>query len=149
MGQRDEPIRLRGANLCASWSRLSRCAVLVLLVVVVGTQFAVTQHELSTVHAICSEHGALVDVDVASAKSASLPDDGAGLFVVIAAQQQNHHQHCVLVASRNKRNAFLLVKVALIHASTVSAFVPVQRLEAAYRSIAIYRSAPKHSPPIA
>jgi len=128
------------------WPCLWRGAVLLLLAVFVCTQFATTQHELSTRHAVCLEHGELIDLDSPSGSSAAAPSDGTRLSADNAAEQQNH-QHCMFVASRDRRNAFVLTRVALIHFSQAPQYSPVSQAETVHTSVALYRSAPKHSPP--
>lgn len=132
--------------------RLARGAVLLLLFTVVLAQFAATQHEVTTQHAICAEHGELIDVDNGSARSAtrrsaSVPSGATNFSTEAASERQSHHQHCFFVASRDRRNAAVLARVAGIEFSRVSRFTPLPQSEISHRHAAIYRSAPKHSPP--
>ena len=146
--RRDQPVGL-GRSSARPFSPLYNSVVISLLAVVVFVQFSATQHELVTQHAVCPQHGELIDVDNPASQPATVGADASGLSAEAGTEQQTHHQHCMFVASRNRRNAFVLARVALIHFEQVSHCAPLLLTETVHSSVALYRSAPKHSPPTA
>jgi hypothetical protein len=128
-----------------------RSAVLLLLAALVSAQYAAASHELTARHAICPQHGEVVDLDGPGPDLTSSIGGGAQgtqLSGIGDEPLRAHHRHCLFVSSHGKRNIFRaskpqgiqLPKVAL---HGISSVVDTPRL-----SGAIYLAAPKHSPPL-
>jgi hypothetical protein len=123
--------------------------ILAVLTSTIASQFYATHHELTVRHAICFEHGEVIDVDdsAPSVRSTDLPA-GVELLASTDKPVDGHHQHCLLVSSRSSR----------LFKATVSQIVCTKPLAlprttsadklVAHSSTAIYLAAPKHSPPL-
>lgn len=117
----------------------------VLLLTLLYAQFSATTHELTVRHAICPQHGELVDLDGRGAGAAapvSLPGFTSAPF-------ENHHQHCLFVSSRGKRDALRFEGAHSAPTPAISQSATIATVVMVESSRDLYRSAPKHSPPIA
>ncbi len=131
--------------------RLAAIGMALLITCLLSSQFVAANHELTVRHATCPQHGELIDVErqdtsAAAVSSVELPTQVA---TQRAAGNQTHHQHCLFVSSRGNHKGFRVAGPA------VASIIPVahlthSRYSAGPRlSLAIYLTAPKHSPPSA
>src|SRR5690349_4433910 len=111
----------------------------------VSTQFAVTVHELTTRHAICAQHGDLVDLDSSSGQPSSVAGSGGKQLVSVDEPLQEHHEHCLFVSSQSTRHAFRLAKLVESHFPSIVARTYVAHSESWHGSGSLYLAAPKHS----
>ena len=135
--------RHRGPRFCRS------SLLLLLGFVVAFAQFAATNHELTTRHAICAEHGELIDVHGADTSLTAATSGQTQLLAPGKPDSQNHHQHCIFKTARNHRTAFVLAKGTVIRIPHVSQRAAVLQGETCQPAVARYMLAPKHSPPTA
>ena len=130
---------------------LSCSVVLLLLVSVTSAQFVGTLHELTTRHAVCLQHGEIIDVDAhdsASQPEVANGDSQSQLSCDCKQPVQGHHQHCLFVSSRIRRNIFLLAKtIDSIQISVAKQVTFVEQNDTRHVTIPTYSTAPKHSPP--
>jgi hypothetical protein len=130
--------------------RLTSAGSLLLLACLLLSQFAATTHEYAVRHATCPRHGELIDVvgrGSWSAAAAESADTSTQVATRGEEDGQTRHQHCLFVSSRGSQKNFRLVGPA---ASTVSAalnWVPSASPDALHPALAVYLTAPKHSPP--
>lgn len=129
---------------------LSGTFLLFLLTSLLLTQFSATDHELTVRHAICFEHGELIDVEDAPAASVRAGDveRRAGLTTDDVNPLTGHHQHCLFASSRGARTFATTVSLNSAHSRAAAGRVTRQH-EIDFASAALYRFAPKHSPPAA
>src|SRR5437016_2677325 len=145
----------RGLKAAQRSGRLPRSVAaagvaLVLLVSILSTQFSATNHELTTLHAICPQHGELIDVDDRDAGSArGVATSTDSRFGLSGTPAQGHHQHCLFVSSRGNRSIFKLSKPHAEPLAKPRVAVVFARAESHPISTAIHLLAPKHSPPSA
>jgi hypothetical protein len=123
---------------------------LFLLVSILSTQFSATNHELTTLHAICPQHGELLDVDDRdSANAGGVATSADSRFGLSSTPARGHHQHCLFVSSRGNRSIFKLNKPQVEPLAKPRVAVAFARAESQPVSTAIHLLAPKHSPPSA
>jgi hypothetical protein len=123
--------------------------ILAILTCVIASQFYTTHHELTVRHAVCFQHGEVIDVDdsAPSVRSADLPA-GVELLAGTDKPRDGHHQHCLLVSSRSSRLFKTTVsQIVCTRASALSRTTAAAE-QVAHSSTAIYLAAPKHSPPL-
>lgn len=137
---------LPGAGL----ARPAQAGAILLIALVLSVHFFTTIHEMVAYHAICPEHGELIDVDSSALAAGLASPDIAGtsaLFAAIGLNSDGHHQHCVFMASRNRRHAFVLAMLTSTPTLKLLPSVRVSTATAPPPSVATYLVAPKHSPP--
>jgi hypothetical protein len=129
----------------------ARSAMVALLTALLFAQFSATTHELTVQHAICPQHGDVIDVDGRNTNSDSESASEADTYFAAAGDKPltGHHQHCLFVSSRGQRNLVRFTKPQSIQLADVSHAVAPVRHEIRYVIGAIYLAAPKHSPPFA
>lgn len=151
----DQSRRGFGFNAARRSGRLPRSLAaaglaLLLLGSILSTQFAATNHELTTLHAICPQHGELLDVDdQGPATAGSVATSSDSRFGLSGTPALGHHQHCLFVSSRGNRSIFKLSKPQVEPLAKPREVVVSARAESHPVSTAIHLLAPKHSPPSA
>ncbi len=131
---------------------LLRTGALLLLACLLAGQFAATTHEFTALHAVCPRHGDLLEIDgwerpVAAASTSADPQHRMSLAGW--ENSQTRHQHCLFVFTRgNQKNLRLIGWVA---ASLTAAlhWAPAAFSGVLHPALAVYRTAPKNSPPAA
>ena len=123
--------------------------VFLLLATLLFAQFAATNHELTVRHTICLQHGEVVDVEGRDAPSATSVAPGTQFSATNSEPLPTHHQHCLFVASRGKRNFFRVAKPSAAQLPRDAQPAVVSTSEVRRASVAAYLIAPKHSPPLA
>lgn len=138
------PSQARGRSPGARY--LASAAALLLLL----GQLASYEHLLTVRHEVCAEHGELIDVHQGPAAEGSQSASSGGQFTRSSRPEVGHqHEHCALAPHRRESSA------ALQPRATVCAAPPplVSRLTSAPLPLqtarqAVYRLAPKNSPPV-
>ena len=136
-------------------SNAKNVAVLCLVSLLAGalllSQFAATYHELTVRHAVCPQHGELVDLDERQSNNALTSNVGLQERQLAPANEplQGHHQHCLFVSSRTTRHLLRVAKPLAAGTPRVAQPAVASRAEIRNASVAIYLAAPKHSPPTA
>lgn len=126
--------------------------VLLLLTTVVIAQISATHHDLTVRHAICPQHGEVIDVDDAVLATGVLSESAQGKQISIFGDSsfEGHHQHCLYVSSRGTRDSITLTADPSTDGTVTVDFSARRPLdESAHLSPALYLAAPKHSPPLA
>jgi hypothetical protein len=128
----------------------ARTAMVALLAALLFAQFSATTHELTTQHAICPQHGDVVDLDGGNTDSDSESASEADTYFAVASDKPltSHHQHCLFVSSRGQRSLVRLTKPQGVQLADVSRAVAPVRHDIPHVIGAIYLAAPKHSPPL-
>ena len=126
--------------------------VVLLLASVWFVQFSATDHDLTVRHAICPQHGEVIDVDDAVPATGVLSESAQGKQISIFGDSpfEGHHQHCLYVSSRGTRESIALaVDPSTDGILTVDFSANRPADSSAHTSPALYLAAPKHSPPLA
>jgi len=108
-------------------------------------------HEAAVPHITCPEDGELIDVPVERAHShAAVPEKGPSLFAerdpAGPTPAAGQHDHCQIVLQAHV-SARQPGKVRAVKSTVLVAAVPVPAEPPRLRSLALYRLAPKASPP--
>lgn len=129
-------------------ARRHAAAALALLVslALVGAELSTLAHDLTTTHAYCPEHGAVMDVELVDAAAIAHDDVAAGLSKGPRVSDDHGHEHCL---------ATLFVRAATSAGSPVRGLLEppyrVQPLGVASvghpAAIPLLHLAPKSSPP--
>jgi hypothetical protein len=129
----------------------SAVLIVLLLAALLFVQFSATNHDLTTRHAICPQHGEVVDLDGGDAaqNASTVAPQTTQLSGIRDSSSERHHQHCLFVSSRGIRNIFKVTKPQGIQLAKTAQHVVRARAELPHPSGALYLSAPKHSPPSA
>ncbi|MCI0349767.1 MAG: hypothetical protein L0Z53_10105 [Acidobacteriales bacterium] len=124
-----------------------RLLLALLVVTLVGSQFAAQIHALTTKHQICSTHGDLIDSQ--QPRAAGLESSPAENTVSPAQPDRaNHDHHCLLVRSTGKSASTRTVYVRSTGDAT--ALLPSRgQAPRPELQIPILLTAPKTSPPVA
>ena len=125
-------------------------AALALLTLV--SPLLVTFHEAAVRHVTCAEHGELVDAPLEAPHSHARPSTGSpGLFAERDPSGPSgageEHEHCVVNLHAQVRATVQSRKLFVV--TTPEAVAPCPREGPRLRSLAVYRFAPKASPPLA
>ena len=126
--------------------------VVLLLASVWFAQFAATNHELSVRHAICPQHGEVVDLDDAALATGLQSESSQDTQVSFSSDSpfEGHHQHCLFVSTRGTRDAIALLADPVADKTVTVDFSVSRPPDTSARiSPALYLAAPKHSPPLA
>ena len=120
-----------------------------LLVVFAFVQFSASNHEITTEHRICPEHGQIVDADESQSGASIAASAVRSTFSNASREDAQHdHQHCLFASSRGADKTLrvsCLQALDLITVATQQARIPAGK---SYRASLIYLKAPKHSPPL-
>jgi len=130
---------------------LASAGSLLLLACLLFGQFAATTHEYAALHATCSRHGEPIEVDSQrpfAAASASA-DTRSQVSTLGEESSQTQHQHCLFVSPRGSQKNFKAVGPVASSLSAAAHWAPAASGEALRASLALYLTAPKHSPPAA
>jgi len=138
-------IRARLHRICPGVGRRTRAADLV-------SPLLVTFHEAAVRHVTCPEHGELVDAPLEAPHSHARPSTGSpGLFASAIPPappvQGKEHEHCVVNLHAQVPRHRAVAKLFVV--TTPEAVAPCPREGPRLRSLAVYRFAPKASPPLA
>jgi hypothetical protein len=113
-----------------------------------------TLHEADSVHVACPEDGELVDAPVAAAhQHARAPRNGASLFAEHDSSgplpSDRGHDHCAIASQAHLRGREESRKQSVSYLLQAVAVATLPPEPAQLKSFAIYRFAPKASPPLA
>ena len=129
---------------------MASTGLLLLLASLLVGQFMATTHEFTARHVTCPRHGEVIDVDARGVSSVTAPADPA---TQLSAQpedtSQTQHQHCLFVSSRGSQKGFRIVGPATASQSGAAHWTSVALADTLHPPIAVYLTAPKHSPPSA
>jgi hypothetical protein len=129
--------------------RLAAGGVLLLLASLLVGQFVATTHELTALHATCPRHGEVIDLDSRHARTGVAPADSTTQVSAPGEEgSQSQHQHCLFVSSRGSQKTFRIVGPVPSSASADAHWAPGASLDGLHPLLAVYRNAPKHSPPV-
>jgi hypothetical protein len=136
--------RQRGGPLGARTASRVQAALTALAFVLASLLGVV--HEATTIHVRCAEHGELIHRDATLATTASADRDA--VVRDLRAETKPSHEHCSLTSST--RDSRLVPRPPAIASAPVaiSRFAIAGPLVAVARAGALYRTAPKTSPPI-
>jgi len=131
--------------------RLFRGTGAALAVVLFAAPILGSLHDATVRHVACPEDGELIDVPVARAHShAAVPEEGPSLFAerdpAGPTPAAGQHDHCQIVLQAHV-SARQPGKVRAVKSTVLVAAVPVPAEPPRLRSLALYRLAPKASPP--
>ncbi len=130
--------------------KLASAGSLLLLACLLFGQFAATTHEYAALHATCPKHGELIEVDGQGGLAASFSADTRRQVSTLDDESgQTRHQHCLFVSSRGSQKNFRIVGLAASSLSTAAQWASATATDAAHPALALYLTAPKHSPPAA
>ncbi len=122
-------------------SQLARSAMaLALLVCLVAADLAGIAHDLSVRHAVCLEHGELVDVPL----QARRPSPTGPALEETARRSMHHHCAAGMLARAAERAELVALPPPVLAQWTVCS---APDLAAGHRAIGLLRLAPKSSPP--
>jgi hypothetical protein len=124
--------------------------VFALLASVVGMQMSAIHHELTVRHAVCAEHGELIDVEGFGPASVApaAPSHDSQLLTTGDAPFSGHHQHCAFVSASHSRSVVKKITPVTSARSTTNRLT-LELHSTPLVSTVLYLSAPKHSPPAA
>lgn len=124
---------------------MSLAAIAVLLL---AAHTAALLHEVTTVHAVCAEHGEYLEGSehAASQEAAADPESSSYLPGAAAAEDGAHHEHCPVAAFRSAASV-RGAAVELLPVAVPAPAKPLAHAEPRAPAIAVYRVAPKSSPP--
>ncbi|MGH9577553.1 MAG: hypothetical protein ACRD24_04475 [Terriglobales bacterium] len=132
--------------------RLAAAGSLLVLASLLVGQFVATTHEFTARHATCPRHGELIDLDAQDsfpgARAAS-PDTSLYLSTQNGESSQTQHQHCLFVSSRGSQKSFRVVGPAASSHSAATHWTTAAAADLLHPALALYLTAPKHSPPAA
>lgn len=130
--------------------RLASAGSLLLLGCLLLGQFAATTHEYAALHATCPRHGELIEVDGPGRFAASLSADTRSQVSTLDDESsQTRHQHCLFVSSRGSHKNFRIVGLAASALSAAAQWTSATATDLVHPLLALYLTAPKHSPPAA
>jgi hypothetical protein len=126
-----------------------RFATLAVAVALVVAQAGGYLHEMTATHGVCLEHGELVEVDHAQAGTAALPRDDRGIRLErTPTDVAGEHGHCAVALNRGQ-GATPTASAVQFPAPTLSSNAPAVPVRPLVAQWAIFRLAPKSSPPAA
>jgi len=130
---------------------LASTGLLLLLASLLVGQFVATTHEFTARHATCPRHGEVIDLEARSsvAGAAESTDTSPQLSTPNPESSQTQHQHCLFVSSRGSHKSFRVVGPVASSHSTASQWASTTGSDTLHPGLAIYLTAPKHSPPTA
>lgn len=129
---------------------LASTGLLLLLASLLVGQFMATTHEFTARHATCPKHGEVIDLDSrASSLGAANKNTSTQLSTPSQEDSPTQHQHCLFVSSRGGHKSFRVVGPAESSLSTAAQWTSTSFTNAKHPSLAVYLTAPKHSPPAA
>ena len=130
--------------------RLASAGSLLLLGALLIGQFMATTHEFTARHTTCPRHGEVIDVDSRSSSlGAATGDTSTQLSTPNLEGSQSQHQHCLFVSSRGSHKSFRVVGPADSSLSAAAHWTSPRSTDALHPALALYLTAPKHSPPTA
>ncbi len=131
--------------------RLSSAGSLLLLACLLFGQFVATTHEFTALHAACARHGELIEVESQRPfAAASVSADTRSQVSALGEESSpTQHQHCLFVSSRGSQKNFKVVGPVASSRSAAAHWAPSASGEVLRPSLALYLTAPKHSPPAA
>ena len=123
-----------------------------LALLTLASPLLVTFHQAAVRHVTCPEHGELVDAPVEAPHPHAQPSTGLpGLFAerdpAGPSRPGEEHEHCSITLQRQVRATEQSLKPFVVTAPEVVAPSPPE--SPGLRSLAVYRLAPKASPPLA
>ena len=123
-------------------------AVAVALLTLAGQLSSIGHLALSR-HAICAEHGELIDVDeeVASATPASAEDDLFSIDATAGSRSAHGHDHCSLAAHRRATTPACRAKIYVVSGDFTLGLRCLEVDSPRPAPVATLRVAPKNSPP--
>ena len=138
--------------ICARLHRICPGVGAALALLTLASPLLVTFHEAAVRHVTCPEHGELVDAPLQAPHAHARPSTGSpGLFAerdpAGPAGPGEEHEHCAVNlhaqvrATEQSRKPFVV--------TTPEVVAPPPREGPGLRSLAVYRLAPKASPPLA
>lgn len=136
-----------------SWTRKTVGANTTLLVVLwslLFSQFSATTHQFAVRHETCPQHGEVVDVASSAAGAKSAPAAPISQFSRTSSDSnQTQHQHCPFVSSRVGHKIFKLQPANAVELPALVEQIASPLAHLPHATTAVYRTAPKHSPPSA
>ncbi|MGH9509382.1 MAG: hypothetical protein ACRD2Q_04025 [Terriglobales bacterium] len=132
--------------------KLAAAGSLLLLASLLAGQFVATTHEFTARHATCPRHGELIDLDAQGsfpAAQAASTDTSTQVSDQTVESGQTQHQHCLFVSSRGSQKSFRVVGPATSSHSAATHWTTAAAADLLHPALALYLTAPKHSPPAA